>query len=109
MGAFIDRAGEYFEGDELQGATVVPKRPGPDFDWNGSTWVKNDRRTAQAVIDALEREQSQRLTARAQREFWLGVFQVLGAMPGQSALLQQPGYVALKALDDQIKAERAKL
>ena len=55
-----------------------------------------------AQIASLEALQRQKLTDRAEREFKLAVF----ALTGQTAA---PAFVALKAIDDQIKALRAQL
>lgn len=65
--------------------------------------------TALRTILELEDQQKRKVTLRADREFRLGVFEALGALPGLAGLLQLPAYVALKALDDAIKTERGKL
>lgn len=67
------------------------------------------REAARAAIAALELDQVRRLTARGDREFRIGVYEALATLPGLSALLQAPSYVALKALDTAIRAERVKL
>lgn len=56
-----------------------------------------------AQIDTLEREQ---MMPRATREFMLLSME---AMFTPQQLAQNPGYVAVKAFDDQIKALRAQL
>ena len=53
-------------------------------------------------ITALESLQRQKLTDRAEREFKLAVF----VLTGQTS---SPAFIALKAIDDQIKALRAQL
>ena len=57
---------------------------------------------ALAAIAALEQEQARRITARAQRELYLGIFVALG-------MTSAPAFTALKTIDDRIRAERAKL
>lgn len=71
--------------------------------------VPTQQQQAQAAIDALEYEQVRRLTRRGDREFRLAVYQALSALPGLGALANHPAFLALKALDDAIKVERAKL
>lgn len=99
---FIDTNSNYYEGDRQGADTIVPQRPSLSHDWNGTEWVLNAKRAAQAAIDALEAQQAQRLTARAQREFYLAVFSLLNQTSA-------PAFTALKSIDDAIKAERTKL
>jgi hypothetical protein len=43
--------GAYFVGDEVEGATEVPERPGLHHAWNGESWVE-DVESAQAAARA---------------------------------------------------------
>lgn len=86
-----------------EGATVEIRESDP------STWEGGVQRAARGEIARIEAEQLSRLTARADREFRLAVYQALSALPGLGALANHPAFLALKALDDAIKVERAKL
>lgn len=57
---------------------------------------------AKDVISALEVEQVKRLTPRGDREFRMALFVSAG-------LTAHPAFIALKAIDDAVRAERAKL
>ena len=69
-------------------------------------WVESETPTEQdlalAAIASLEDQQMKRITARADREFRMALFVTAG-------LTLHPSFIALKAIDDAIKAERAKL
>jgi hypothetical protein len=75
----------------------IPVPPAPE-----SPPPKTQREIALEAIVALEAEQYRRITARAQRELYLGIFAALG-------MTQHPAFAQLKALDDAIKVERVKL
>lgn len=92
----------YYEGDRQPGSTPVPQRPSPRHEWTGERWVINPQKDALQRISALESEQTQRLTLRALRELYLGLM----ALANQQA---NPAFLALKDIDDRIKAERGKL
>jgi hypothetical protein len=94
---------EEFEPTVPAGATLEIRETDP------STWERADKRTARREIGRLESEQMTRLTARGDREFRLAVYQALSALPGLGSLATHPAFLALKALDDAIKVERAKL
>lgn len=84
-----------FDGQWHVEAIPTPAEPPPAA-------PKSQRELALEAIAALESEQYRRLTARAQRELYLGIFAALG-------MTQHPAFAQLKALDDEIKVERAKL
>lgn len=67
-------------------------------------WIESlpQRDVALETIAALELEQTRRITARADREFRMALFVTAG-------LTSHPAFIALKAIDDAVKAERAKL
>jgi len=64
--------------------------------------VSTAKDEALKAIAMLEMEQSQRLTPRALRELYMGVM----SMANQQT---SPAFVALKSIDDRIRAERQKL
>lgn len=43
MGYYVNKDGEYYEGDKQEGSVEVPRRPGRFFDWDGEKWVDNSR------------------------------------------------------------------
>jgi hypothetical protein len=92
----------YYEGDRQPNSVAVPQRPSAQHQWTGSEWVEVERDAALYAISLLEKEQLARVTPRAQRELYMGIFNALG-------MTQHPAYAALKVLDDAIKLERAKL
>lgn len=109
MGYYISIRLGYHEGDALDDSVAVPQRPSVAHEWDGDQWVLNTKTAAMELIARLEMQQQQRLTPRGDREFRLAVYQALSALPGLGALANHPAFLALKALDDAIKVERAKL
>lgn len=102
-GYWLDGNGGYYEGDRLEQTHIsVTRRPSPDYDWQNGVWVQNTNKAALHQINLLEQAQAQRLTPRALREFILGVMATTG-------FTNTPAFTALKAIDDQIKVERARL
>jgi len=101
-GYWLDNQGAYYEGDRQPNSIAVPRRPSAVHEWAGTTWALNTRRAAQATIDQLEQQQSLRLTPRAMREFILGVMATTG-------FSGTPAFAALRAIDDEIRAQRGNL
>lgn len=76
-------------------------QPGYAEEWVESI-TPTEQELAIATIAALEEQQVRRITARADREFRMALFVTAG-------LTAHPAFIALKAIDDAIKAERVKL
>lgn len=100
-GYWIDANG-YYEGDRQPKSIAVPQRPTASHEFVNGAWELSNSKQALMAITRLEQEQEQRITSRAQRELYLGIFASLG-------LTAHPAFAALKAIDDQIKLERKKL
>jgi len=80
MAGYINQNGGYYEGDRQGEDQEVPQRPSPFHIWQGGAWGHNLNADINAQIIALEAANP--ITHRTQREFILGVSQVVAALQG---------------------------
>lgn len=59
MNGYIDKDGNYYEGDRQDDDQEVPQRPSPNHEWNGTAWISGVKCLA-AMWEAIKSERDRR-------------------------------------------------
>lgn len=106
---YIDKVGNYYEGDHTAGDLEVPPRPSPAHVWNGA-WVLDIERFNQAINEQMKALEGGYPLARLDRELKILDLQERAAKVGitRAQLLDpadaafSPGFAALVAYDEAV-------